>query len=86
MNLLRSLLPGVVFAAAIAPTCADKSSALSTAEFDALHALIKPQPGESRWMEIDWHPNVWEGREVAAAQGKPIFFMAGSGGAPCAGC
>ena len=21
-----------------------------------------------------------------AAQGKPLFFMAGSGGAPCAGC
>ncbi|NIP92373.1 MAG: hypothetical protein GWO24_02400 [Akkermansiaceae bacterium] len=52
----------------------------------ALHALIKPGNGESRWMEIDWHPGVWEGRQLAAAAGKPILFMAGSGGAPCAGC
>lgn len=51
-----------------------------------LHALIKPGPGESRWMEIDWFPSVWEGRRQAAAEGKPLLLMAGSGGAPCAGC
>ena len=55
-------------------------------DFEELHTLISPQSGESRWMEIDWHPTVWEGRMKAAAEGKPIFFMAGSGGAPCAGC
>jgi hypothetical protein len=54
--------------------------------FAELHALIKPQSGESRWMEIDWHPNVWEARQLAAQEGKPIFLMAGSGGAPAAGC
>ena len=58
----------------------------SGAEFEQLHAMIKPQAGESRWMEIDWHPSVWEGRQLAAAEGKPLFLMAGSGGAPCAGC
>ncbi len=55
-------------------------------DFTKLHALIKPQRGESRWMEIDWHPRVWEARRKAAAEGKPLFFMAGSGGAPAAGC
>lgn len=59
---------------------------LATVELEQLHRLIKPQPGESRWMEIDWHPNVWEARQKAAAEGKPIFIMAGSGGAPPAGC
>ena len=59
---------------------------LSTAKFEELHALIKPHAGESRWMEVDWHPSVWEGRRLAAEQGKPLFLMAGSGGAPCAGC
>jgi hypothetical protein len=59
---------------------------LSAAEFDRLHQLIKLQPGESRWMEIDWHPTVWEGRKKAAAEGKPLFLWAGSGGAPAAGC
>lgn len=60
---------------------------LSAAEdAEALHALIKPQDGESRWMEIDWYPSVWEGRKEAARLGKPLFLMAGSGGAPPAGC
>lgn len=56
------------------------------ADFDALHRLVKPQAGESRWMEIDWHPTVWEGRVKAAAEGKPLLLWAGSGGAPAAGC
>ena len=55
-------------------------------DFTKLHTLIKPQRGESRWMEIEWHPRVWEARRKAAAEGKPLFFMAGSGGAPAAGC
>lgn len=59
---------------------------LDDAQFHQLHTLIKPQPGESRWMEIDWYPSVWEGLKRAAAEGKPLFLMAGSGGAPAAGC
>ena len=59
---------------------------IGTGEFDKLHQMFKPQQGESRWMEIDWYPSVWEARKKAAAEGKPIFLMAGSGGAPAAGC
>ena len=65
---------------------ADEPRSLPEGEFEKLHNLIKRQPGESRWMEIDWHPNIWEARKKAAAEGKPIFIMAGSGGAPAAGC
>ncbi len=65
---------------------AAEPAALDAASFEQLHAMIKPQPGEARWMEIDWHPSVWEARQQAAAEGKPIFLMAGSGGAPAAGC
>jgi len=54
--------------------------------FQSLQKLITPQQGESRWMEIAWHPTVWEARKRAAAEGKAIFLMAGSGGAPAAGC
>lgn len=85
-NRFPALLPALLFATAVAPVCADDWSPLSDARFASLHALIKPQPGESRWMEIDWYPSVWEGRKAAAAQGKPLLLMAGSGGAPCAGC
>ena len=60
--------------------------AIEDAPFERLHALVKRQPGESRWMEIDWYPSVWEARRKAAEEGKPIFLMAGSGGAPVAGC
>lgn len=65
---------------------ADEPVRIEHADFESLHAMIKPQPGESRWMEIDWHPSVWEARQKAAAEGKPLFLMAGSGGAPAAGC
>ena len=59
---------------------------LSAGEFEKLHKWLKPQPGESRWMEIDWYPSVWEARQKAAREGKPLFLWAGSGGAPPAGC
>jgi hypothetical protein len=79
-----------LFAALLAFCCpigaGAKPTPLADAKFEALHAMLIPQPGESRWMEIDWYPSVWEGRKRAAAEGKPLFLMAGSGGAPCAGC
>ncbi len=65
---------------------AEERQQLSDADFRSLHQLISRQPGESRWMEVDWYPSVWEARRKAAEEGKPIFLMAGSGGAPSAGC
>lgn len=55
-------------------------------QFAALQKLIKPHAGESRWMEIAWLPSVWEARQKAAAEGKPLFLWAGSGGAPSVNC
>ena len=65
---------------------ADTPQTIATGEFEKLHQMLKPQAGESRWMEIGWYPSVWEARQKAAAEGKPIFLLAGSGGAPAAGC
>jgi hypothetical protein len=65
---------------------AQETQVLKPDQFEAMHTMFKPQAGESRWMEIDWYPSIWEARQIAAAQGKPIFMMAGSGGAPAAGC
>jgi len=65
---------------------AGEPASLSTEQIEKVHALIKPHAGESRWGEIDWHPNVWEARQKAAREGKPLFVWAGSGGAPAAGC
>lgn len=76
---LAVLLTGRLALAAEAPP-------LGPQQFEQLHTMLKPQPGDSRWMEIDWYPSVWEARKKAAAEGKPILLMAGSGGAPAAGC
>jgi hypothetical protein len=87
MTVRRTL--GAAFLAAAVLTAAlhaDEPRQLTDAEFVKLHRLIKPRPGESRWNEIDWHPSVWEARQKAAAEGKPIVILAGSGGAPAAGC
>jgi len=84
----RRLLAAAVLVVATG-TCAapaEEPRPLTPAQFEKLHRMLKPQPGESRWMEIDWHPSVWEARQKAAAEGKPIFLLAGSGGAPPAGC
>jgi hypothetical protein len=72
--------------AAALTLAAQEPKTLSTERFESRHQMLKPQPGESRWMEIDWYPSVWEARQKAAAEGKPIFLLAGSGGAPPAGC
>lgn len=57
---------------------------LLTEKFVETQKLIKPQSGESRWMEIPWQTSLWEARQLAAAEGKPMFVWSGSGGAPCA--
>lgn len=87
IRILRSVLALTGFAVAgLSPAAEKEPQRLTPAEFDKLHQLIKPHAGESRWMEIAWHPNLWEARQKAAAEGKPLFIWAGSGGAPAAGC
>ena len=55
-------------------------------QFDRLHKMIKPQPGESRFMEIPWLLSVWEARQKAAAEGKPMLVWAGGWGVPIGTC
>jgi hypothetical protein len=77
---------GISFLQGQAPVQEKDSRRPFLAEFEKLHRMLKPQTGESRWMEIAWHPSVWEARKKAAAEGKPLLLWAGSGGAPSAGC
>jgi hypothetical protein len=88
MERLLGLIPCAVLVAATGslPLAAQEPKPPSTSQLERLHRMLKPQPGESPWMEVDWYPSVWEARQKAAAEGKPIFLMAGSGGAPPAGC
>jgi hypothetical protein len=87
MTLTRGLLTLAVLSLAPGlPSAAGGPKPLSTEQVEQLHRMLRPQPGEARWMEVDWYPSVWEARQKAAREGKPIFLLAGSGGAPPAGC
>ncbi len=76
----------VILAATAGAVSSAEPRPVDDVQFAKLRELIRPQAGESRWMEINWYPNVWEARQRAAAEGKPLYLMAGSGGAPAAGC
>jgi hypothetical protein len=52
---------------------------LNPESFAQLRKQIRPQPGESRWMDIPWLIDVHEARRKAAAEGKPLFLYSGGG-------
>jgi hypothetical protein len=60
--------------------------AIPADQFRKLHTLIKPGPGELRFQHIPWLLDVWEARQKAAAEGKPILVWSGAGGAPIGVC
>jgi hypothetical protein len=43
-------------------------------QFAKLQALIKPDQTEDEWAKIPWMTDLWEARQVAAKQGKPIVL------------
>jgi hypothetical protein len=55
-------------------------------QFAKLSKMIKPQPGESLFMQIPWVLSLWEGRQKAAAEGKPMLVWAGGWGVPIGSC
>jgi len=55
-------------------------------QFARLHTMIKPQVGELRFHDLPWLLSVWDARQKAAREGKPILVWSGSGGAPLGVC
>jgi hypothetical protein len=51
-------------------------------QFDRLHKLICPQPGESKWARIPWMWNLMEARKRAVEEDKPLLFWRAGGGDP----
>jgi hypothetical protein len=81
------LFPAVVLVgAAVPPASQAADQDLGPATFSRLHRLIRPQPGESRWMEIPWLIDLHEARTKAAAEGKPLFVMSGGGATAIGPC
>jgi hypothetical protein len=84
-NLLASwALAGVLLSGGV--LAAEKSKPLTPESFTRLHEMIKPQQGESRFLEVPWVLGLWEGRQLAAKQGKPMLVWAGGWGVPIGTC
>lgn len=75
-----------IFGLSAGPVAADPPAPIPAEQFNKLHRLIKPQPGESRFQQIPWLLSVWEGRQKAAAEGKPMLVWAGGWGVPIGVC
>jgi len=51
-----------------------------------LHKQIRPQAGESRWLELPWQIDLHAARQKAAAEGKPLFVLSGGGATGIGAC
>jgi hypothetical protein len=59
---------------------------LTSEQFAEYHALVKPAAHESPWAKISWQASVWEARQRAAAEGKPVLIWSGGGAPPLGVC
>ena len=51
-----------------------KPDTVTPERFKALHSLIKPAAAEEKWAQIPWMSGLWDARQKAAAEGKPILL------------
>ena len=65
---------------------AEPTEALTATTFAQYQKQIKPQPGESRWMDVPWFIDLHEARQKAAAEGKPLFIYASGGSISIGSC
>jgi hypothetical protein len=59
---------------------------LTADTFAPLQKQIRPQPDESRWLEVPWLLDLHEARRQAAALGKPLFVYSGGGATGIGAC
>ena len=52
---------------------------LSPDTFSDLFEICRPRSNEERWTQINWIGELWEGRQMAARQKKPLFIWAMNG-------
>ena len=73
-------------AGATDPPSPEKADALTATTFAQHQKQIKPQPGESRWMDVPWLLDLHEARQKAAAEGKPLFIYSSGGATGIGAC
>ncbi len=80
------LLLGSVGGRASRAGAAEPTEALTPTTFAKYQKQIKPQPGESRWMELPWFLDLHAARQKAAAEGKPLFLYSAGGSTGIGAC
>lgn len=56
-------------------------------QFDKIHSMVRPAEQEAPWSDIAWMTSLWQARERAAKEGKPLLiWAAGGGGHPMGLC
>lgn len=65
---------------------AEPAEPLTVDTLGSLQKQIRPQPGESRWLEVPWLLDLHEARRQAAALGKPLFVYSGGGASGIGAC
>src|SRR5262249_56615699 len=85
-SLARVLLAAGLLIGGASLSSAPAQIDLNGETFAQLRKQIRPQPGESRWMEIPWLIDVHEARKKAAAEGKPLFVYSGGGASGIGAC
>ena len=71
---------GGMAAATLALLCAGwapSGEELRPDRYEKVRAMIKPGAGFLE--DIPWVPTLWEARQKAAAEGKPLYVMSGGG-------
>lgn len=82
---VSALIAGVDWCSALAQP-APAGVKLDAETFLQLHKQIRPQPGESRWLELPWMIDLHAARQKAAAEGKPLFVLSGGGATGIGAC
>jgi len=64
---------------------ADEPKPIPPEQFDAIHRMIKRQPGEWAWADLPWVIDFAVAQRKALSEGKPIFVALAAQGSPV-GC
>jgi hypothetical protein len=67
---------GALLSTAWLAGCLTASAAgpINPGDFDKVRDLIKPAADEGNWARVPWKTSLWEARQKAAAEGKPILL------------
>lgn len=73
MRMFNVLMTGTLMVTASAAP-ARAAEPIDPAKFGQIHTLIKPKAAEETWAHIPWMASLWEARQRAAKEGKPILL------------